>query len=409
MAQLYNIENKSIRLNELLQEVKNITDKYRGDSEKRGDNFNVFNILRAESDEVRTHTRLLGELLNPKGSHFMGTVFLKEFLKELDVSDFDEESTQVEIEKFIGPINETYDEGGSIDIILSDKKRNAIIIENKIYAIDQPKQLERYKNYGIRNFRRVILVYLTLDGRQPTEAFDESIVFLTNKCLSYGVNIKRWLENCRIETENKPNIYWVLNQYLNIINQLTGQTLNNKMTEEIIKMIIGKEENLRTFFELRKPEIMNGIQNHCLLLLKEQLESIANELNLKLEFPVEFGFNKDAEFGFLVPYSVHGYGLFFGFNEGLFRGFVYGVYSKDQPYKESHKVKCAEIYGFESIKPSNWLFLKQIEDDKLQDWTSANSWLAILDGNLMKDTVFKRTTEMLELVKSFDGDMMDNF
>ena len=46
----------------------------------KGEKFNVFSILKMESKENDTHSNFIGELLNPQGSHFKGSIFLKLFL-----------------------------------------------------------------------------------------------------------------------------------------------------------------------------------------------------------------------------------------------------------------------------------------------------------------------------------------
>lgn len=46
---------------------------------KPSDRFNLFRILRQDSDEVNLHSRFIYELLNPGGSHEMGSVFLQYF------------------------------------------------------------------------------------------------------------------------------------------------------------------------------------------------------------------------------------------------------------------------------------------------------------------------------------------
>ena len=129
----------------LLDSVKKVIDNYEEKSIKSGEKFNVFSILKLENNEVRTHSALLGELLNPKGSHGMKTTFLELFLKEIfeNESCLIPESTSIGIEEHIGKINSDYTEGGRIDVILKDKRNNVILIENKIYAGEQKNQLIR--------------------------------------------------------------------------------------------------------------------------------------------------------------------------------------------------------------------------------------------------------------------------
>ena len=50
---------------------------------RRGENFNVFNVLGLWSEEVRLHSAMLAELLNPEGSHGCGEAFLKLFIEQV--------------------------------------------------------------------------------------------------------------------------------------------------------------------------------------------------------------------------------------------------------------------------------------------------------------------------------------
>ena len=62
---------------------------------KRGEWFNVFNVLGMSTDEVRTHSRFIAELLNPQGSHGCGDEFLKAFIKVIpSLNGFDIETAK---------------------------------------------------------------------------------------------------------------------------------------------------------------------------------------------------------------------------------------------------------------------------------------------------------------------------
>lgn len=122
---------------------------------ERGENYNIFYDLGFMSDEVHLHSMFLANLLNPKGSHGQRGKFLEAFLKMLQKSFpaisadrlvLDTANASVEVEKYIG--RQTDNEGGRIDIYLTDGK-HSIIIENKIYAVDQHHQMLRYWNYGM--------------------------------------------------------------------------------------------------------------------------------------------------------------------------------------------------------------------------------------------------------------------
>ena len=74
------MESESNKFKELLGKVKKITAKYEEIAYLKGENFNVFNVLDRRTDEVRTHSAMIVELLNPKGSHGMGDIFLSFFI-----------------------------------------------------------------------------------------------------------------------------------------------------------------------------------------------------------------------------------------------------------------------------------------------------------------------------------------
>jgi hypothetical protein len=256
----------------LLSRVSEISKKYDEIAKITGENFNVFSIMRAESDEVRTHSRIIAELLNPKGRHGQGSVFLKLFFEGISdlenlKKDFDFENAKVLVEEHAGLINEEYTVGGFVDIVIKGIG-NQIVIENKIYAGDQLKQLLRYK----KAYPKCKLLYLTLDGKEPSkESYEGESEILTLEqiiLVSYHTNIVNWLEKCLEKMHSLPIIRETLVQYLHLIKKLTNQTTNDKMSEEIVELL---EKDIRGSFE-----ISNNISN-----LKDKLYSDLIQ-NLKL-------------------------------------------------------------------------------------------------------------------------------
>jgi hypothetical protein len=69
----------------LLYQITAIRKQYDKMAELTGENFNVFKVLGLTTNEVRTHSAFIAELLNPKGSHGQKDVFLKLFLEVLDI------------------------------------------------------------------------------------------------------------------------------------------------------------------------------------------------------------------------------------------------------------------------------------------------------------------------------------
>jgi PD-(D/E)XK nuclease superfamily len=242
----------SNNIQNLLSQVAVITKKYDDIAEITGENFNIFRILKMERREVKTHSAFLAELLNPRGSHGQKDVFLKLFIEEVFQDSNEQNNIRSEItyaDKFkksnyekvsftesfaeynIGLTSEDMENGGQIDILINSEKHK-IIIENKIDAIEQPKQLVRYYNYAPNE----PLFYLTLDGKKPEEIVGDKITLNHGthfKCISYETHILNWLEKCREKAVNHSLLRESLTQYINLIKLLTGQTLNKKMEKEI--------------------------------------------------------------------------------------------------------------------------------------------------------------------------------
>ena len=106
-------------------------------------NPNIFQILKISKNEIR-HSNFLSWLLDPEGSHKLGDIFLKRFLREVFSSDKFFDIDQVDVEGMDLSKVEVLREWKNIDvlIILSDV---VVCIENKVYSKEHSNQLKRYK------------------------------------------------------------------------------------------------------------------------------------------------------------------------------------------------------------------------------------------------------------------------
>lgn len=217
---------------------------------RKGENYNLFSILSIERYELK-HSALIANLLDPKGSHGCGDAFLRAFFEiALKGTAYPfENSTPLDsrTEHYTGPI--AGDTGGRIDILVKSS-HYGLIIENKIYAGDQDKQLIRYDNYGKEVFGAdgYLLVYLTLYGYDASKESTatksaEEVGYLR---LSYAEDILRWLEQCARLAYDKPLVRESLNQYIRTIKQLTYQDMNQENIEKIIDLAVDHPEVVAT-------------------------------------------------------------------------------------------------------------------------------------------------------------------
>jgi len=229
---------------QLINQINEISCKYEEISKISGENFNIFRVIELTSEEVRLHSKFLAELLNPKGSHGQGNKFLNLFAQQFDIKNINSEQVKVYVEKYIG--NKTDTTGGRIDILVEDDKKNTIIIENKIYADDQYKQLVRYHNYSNSN-----IFYLNLYGIEPIkESCGDLVVDKDFKVISYKNDIIEWLENCQKESATLPLLREGISHYINLIKYLTGQSNNSKIEKEIRDLIASTPQNIKTAIKI---------------------------------------------------------------------------------------------------------------------------------------------------------------
>lgn len=205
-------------LQELLDSVAKIGDNSSG-------SVNFLELIGQESREL-THSKMIASLLDPNGVHGQGTLFLRLFVDTFlpgKLEDFDFESAKVEIEKDCGKIG--FDEfdnaiGGRIDIYIEDVNNNVIAIENKIYALDQPNQLGRYFQ-AIRTSKSYEIIYLTLDGHEPSMASARGTTRShLNRC-SYHEHVIQWLNKSLSLIKEDSNLRFILEQYISVLRKLT--------------------------------------------------------------------------------------------------------------------------------------------------------------------------------------------
>ena len=260
-------------MKEILKKVAEISNKYEQLNKISGNTFNVFDVINVTTNEVRLHSKFLAELLNPKGSHGQNDVFLQLFVNQFDIQ-LDTTSATIEVEKHIGTKTETT--GGYLDIYISDAKGHSIIIENKIYAIDQENQLLRYYN-----FKKDNILYLTLFGDKPSKnSYGALKIDEDFKLISYKNDIVDWLVNCRKEAVELPLLREGITHYINLIKILTGQSASNKMNTEIRDYIVSSSENLKQASLIEENMITAKVKIQWLFWQSLKEKMIANGLEI---------------------------------------------------------------------------------------------------------------------------------
>ena len=249
---------------------------------KKENKYNIFSILKQEEKEEGCHSRIIFNLINDCESNKLEKKFLKLFFKEVLDEEFDEKKKYfVEREKNLGKY-------GRADLFIEDSDGKAYLIEMKINAGDQPKQLSRYNQYLKKNYKDDYQIYyLTLNGYHPSSYSLKGRAEVEYIIISFVDNIYNWIEKCIEEIgENNKILKINLEQYLETLTTITNR-IGEAQKMDFIKMM--KEgNNFRIAQEIVNnfEEIKLGIKEEFILELRERIvkklniEDIAKKKNL---------------------------------------------------------------------------------------------------------------------------------
>lgn len=130
---------------------------------------NVFDVLGMSRCEIR-HSNILAWLLDPKGSHGMGELFLRMFFQYLC------EETGVDVFELLVGGWDTYKvlrEYKHIDLVIVSKERKIVVaIEHKVDSVEHDNQLSRYEETVKCDYQgyKQYFLFLSPDGREPSES-----------------------------------------------------------------------------------------------------------------------------------------------------------------------------------------------------------------------------------------------
>lgn len=216
------VERFQVNFVRLKAGMDSLLEKAAEERRRTASTFNIFHLLRVADREVYTHSALLADLLNPRGSHAQGTLFLEHFFSvcadahpglPIPLAPLLSNEWMVQAEK-VTPL-------GNLDMVLSSSDLGFLYaIENKIWAEEQPEQLARYSRWLQQQkaeYPHQALVYLTPDGRESW-THDGAIYFQ----LSYREHIASWLGKALIQVE-PPRLRETLAQYIDVLKTFEGE------------------------------------------------------------------------------------------------------------------------------------------------------------------------------------------
>jgi len=136
--------------------------------------FNIFEAIGMARQELK-HSNFLGFLLDPRQSHGLGDFFLRRFLQKVLLSSREREHSVSLIDLDVWDLDETdvRREWRNIDVlIVNEKNKFVVIIENKVDAGEGADQLGRYLNIVNNEFPdwKILAFFLTPAGMLPSNS-----------------------------------------------------------------------------------------------------------------------------------------------------------------------------------------------------------------------------------------------
>lgn len=252
-------------------------------SDRTKEDFNVFSCLtRHHLEEL--HSKFICYLLNPKEGHNCGDVFLKIFLEVISQNESIDDklgnleqyllaNAIVEREVNVGDGNELY---GFIDIFIETEKF-CIVIENKIHAREQPKQIERYAKHCRKKNKSFVCLYLTPFGNYSSESGNEEYF-----PISYERQIIMWLESCIEKMRFYPIVTSGIHFYLNTLKaSILKQP--SKIIMELKEFLLEKDNAIILKYLDDLNNAIVPVRNQLRTIFFENLATLFKRHNIKVE------------------------------------------------------------------------------------------------------------------------------
>jgi len=241
----------------LLERVPAIVKNFKNNYRETGMVYNIFKVAGINEREP-IMCRVLADLLDPKGLHYRGSVYLKLFMDMVVVPHIknaerlNTEKTKVRTEYSIDKNRRiSIDKKRRIDIVLDDGTV-FIPIEVKINAGEQEKQLTDYAAFSRKmneSSSFIPVLFLTPDGHKSEETAEADYV-----PISFNKQIIPWLVKCLNlkETDKATPVREILKQYIKAIKSFCEYMEDEEMANAINALITESRDSYEAALSIKK-------------------------------------------------------------------------------------------------------------------------------------------------------------
>jgi PD-(D/E)XK nuclease superfamily protein len=372
-------------------------------AELDSDLANRFNVFRWLSREL-TLSSIIRELLDPMGSHGQDDAFLKIFLDKIGLSHLDivRNAGRPKCEEFTSC-------GRRIDIVLRPDNHCAIGIENKPRAADQPGWVKDYSEHLARCGNSYLLIYLTTDGRGPSDGEKEAADKLGSKFrrISYKKDIKDWLVAC-CQACRADKVRSFLKDFINYVNVMEETGMLSEQDLALVMNYVrdqprGKGFRIAYAVKHAWPEVVRRVASDFMAGLEKRLAVDFGDGWSVTPVPNEKLLKRWSEFK--VSKVQWGGRFAFGlcFEEDGCAGLTFGVYKRDElePHIRDFKLEMDKSTRKTGINRSDWLHWEWVLplDEQYMNWNDPDTLKKLAEKNDALDYFagwFRRMRETAE-------------
>lgn len=321
--------------------------------------YNFFETTRILEREVVV-CRFIADLLNPKGSHKLGSIGLRLFMKMVFKEKYDDDYCQ----NFKISTEYTLENKRRIDIVIEGNNR-FIPIEVKIDAVDQRNQCYDYLEFAREIDPETQIIYLTKYEKKPSEisvCSDNKSDWLDEEDIiriSFKETIIAWLDSIIQETGNDLN--GLLTQYKQALERLCG-VMEEEEQKILTDYILANEEQLYTALKLSQV-----IENAKCKLLYQVFVDLEQAMDMFIEAPEnkKYGIKKESIDYFRYKDEINPEDGSYGEEPGI--NYVFENISLKKKRQVWLRIACLDQFyvGILVIEPESEEFLVSIKNTRV--------------------------------------------
>jgi hypothetical protein len=312
----------------LLNGVGTLREERKRFSAQLAPDFNLFDYLR--NDEMGV-SRVIADLLDPKGAHGQGSVFLQAFAKTLNqewIASTDD--WRVEKER---PAN-----GRRIDVYL-ESNVGVIGIENKPWATDQKDQLSDYADYLKNQAANKNWLLIYLGNKEPsiksiTGEKRQALVPSGNLIFLNFHVLERWLNDCAAHSKAL-----VVRVFIEELAKFVRTNINGELDMSEVYEVIGEirksEANITAAFQVSK--VMTALKKGLLQSFHNELKSELTNNGFDLMWEPKMTIDGEKYVGFGVKFGRQDkFNLHIQFTDSRLKDPCWGIRRIDESVKRDN-------------------------------------------------------------------------